>query len=105
MYAVIRTGGKQYRVTPGERLKIERLPQPVGGEVSFDSVLLAAEGDQVQIGQPTLPGACVMAEILEHGRGKKVVAYKKRRRKGYEKLIGHRQELSIVKIKEIKLKA
>ena len=102
MYAVIQTGGKQYRVEPGERIQIERIPQPVGGEVSFQAVLLAGAGNQVQIGSPTLPGASVTAEVLEHKRGKKVVAYKKRRREGYEKLIGHRQELSIVKIKEIK---
>ncbi len=103
MYAVIQTGGKQYRVEPGDRLEIESLAEPKGASVTFDTVLLAANDAGVQVGHPTVPGASVIAEVMEHKRGKKVFAYKKRRREGYEKLIGHRQELSVIQIKEIKL--
>ena len=103
MFAVIQTGGKQYRVAPGETLEVESLDAKAGVEVSFDKVLLAANGGEVHVGTPTVKGARVVAEVVAHKRGPKIFAYKKRRREGYERLVGHRQELSVVKIKEIKL--
>ena len=91
MYAVIKTGGKQYKVAPGEKLKVEQLPADVGAAVVLDQVLMVGDGDSVRLGQPTLAGATVQATVLAHGRGDKVKIFKMRRRKHYQKHQGHRQ--------------
>jgi large subunit ribosomal protein L21 len=102
MYAVIETGSKQYRVSAGDTLEIERLPVEAGKPVTFDRVLLVNNEGKVTAGAPTIATASVEAEVVEHIRGEKVVTFKMKRRKGYHKKIGHRQELSVVRIKEIK---
>jgi large subunit ribosomal protein L21 len=101
MYAVIKTGGKQYRVASGETLKIETLVADVGSTVSFDEVLLVGEGESVKVGAPTVAGGVVKAEVLAHGRGDKIRIIKHRRRKHYHKEQGHRQNFTQVKIVEI----
>lgn len=102
MYAVLETGGKQYRVTAGDTLEIERLKVEAGQPVTFDRVLLVNADGKLSVGNPTLASASVLADVLEHKRGKKVIAFKMKRRKGYHRTVGHRQELTVVKIKEIK---
>jgi large subunit ribosomal protein L21 len=103
MYAVIATGGKQYRVQPGETIKIEKLDGVAEkGAVEFDQVLLVADGTDVKIGAPTLPGAKVTGEVLvASGKGEKLLIYKYRRRKGYRRKNGHRQLFTAVKITNI----
>lgn len=96
MYAIIKTGGKQYRVTEGETLRVEKL-NVEGSSVKFDQVLLVG-GDQVKIGAPMVEGASVDAQILRQGRAKKIIVFKKKRRKGYHKKQGHRQAFTEVKI-------
>jgi large subunit ribosomal protein L21 len=96
MYAIIKTGGKQYRVTEGETLRVEKL-NTEGSSVKFDQVLLVG-GDQVKIGAPMVEGASVDAEILRQGRAKKIIVFKKKRRKGYHKKQGHRQAFTEVRI-------
>ena len=91
MYAVIKTGGKQYRVTPGTKLKVERLVGDVGSNVVFDKVLVLADGESVKIGAPLVDGAKISATVVSHGRGDKVMIFKMRRRKHYRKTQGHRQ--------------
>ena len=102
MYAVIETGGKQYRVAPGETLDIERVETEPGNSLTLDRVLLVAGDGKVAVGAPTVPQASVVAEVVEHRRGPKLLTYKMKRRKGYRKSIGHRQELTRIKISEIK---
>ena len=102
MYAVLETGGKQYRVSAGDTLEIERVAVEAGQPFTFDRVLLVNNEGRVTIGAPTVPQATVVADVVEHRRGTKKIAFKMKRRKGYHKTIGHRQELTIVKIKEIK---
>lgn len=102
MYAVLETGSKQYRVSAGDTLEVERLTIEAGQPVTFDRVLLVADGAKVTVGSPTVTGASVVADVVEHVRGDKKVTFKMKRRKGYHKTIGHRQELTIVKIKDIK---
>jgi large subunit ribosomal protein L21 len=97
MYAVIKTGGKQYRVTEGQRLRVEKLPGNPGEKVTFNEVLLLG-GDKLQIGQPILAGARVEAEILGQDRGPKIVIFKFRRRKNYRRKQGHRQPYTQLKI-------
>jgi large subunit ribosomal protein L21 len=101
MYAVLETGSKQYRVAAGDKLRVERLSAEAGQAVTFDRVLLVNQDGQVKIGAPTVPAASVRAEVVEHLRGPKVVTFKMKRRKGYHKTIGHRQELTVVKITDI----
>jgi large subunit ribosomal protein L21 len=101
MYAVLETGSKQYRVSAGDTLKIERLPIEAGKPVTFDRVLLVNADGKITVGSPTVTGATVEADVVEHIRGDKVVTFKMKRRKGYHKTIGHRQELTVVKVKEI----
>jgi large subunit ribosomal protein L21 len=103
MYAVIATGGKQYRVQPGETIKIEKLDGVADkGAVEFDQVLLVADGTDVKIGAPTLPGAKVTGEVqVAAGKGEKLLIYKYRRRKGYRRKNGHRQLFTAVKITNI----
>ena len=102
MYAVLETGGKQYRVTAGETVAVERLETEAGQPVTFDRVLLVNRDGQVSVGTPTVAGASVTGDVVEHKRGPKLVAWKMRRRKGYHRKVGHRQELTLVRIKEIK---
>lgn len=98
MYAVVKTGGKQYRVAAGEKLKVEQLPAEVGSEVLLDQVLMIADGDAVKMGTPLLSGASVKAKVLAHGRGDKVSIFKMRRRKHYRKSQGHRQNFTELEI-------
>jgi large subunit ribosomal protein L21 len=102
MYAVLETGSKQYRVNVGATLKIERLAVEPGQAVTFDRVLLVNNDGKLSVGSPIVANAAVVADVLEHTRGEKKIAFKMKRRKGYHKTIGHRQELTIVKIKEIR---
>jgi large subunit ribosomal protein L21 len=102
MYAVLETGSKQYRVAAGDTLEIERLPVEAGGAFTFDRILLVNNEGKLAVGSPTVANASVMADVVEHIRGEKKIAFKMKRRKGYHKTIGHRQELTIVKIKEIR---
>jgi len=102
MYAVLETGSKQYRVIAGDTLKIERLDVAAGQPVTFDRVLLVNNDGKVTVGSPTIAEASVVADVVEHVRGEKKIAFKMRRRKGYHRTVGHRQELTVVKIKEIK---
>ncbi|MDD5006062.1 MAG: 50S ribosomal protein L21 [Candidatus Omnitrophica bacterium] len=105
MYAVIQTGGKQYKVQEGDIINVEKLDLGKSKkEVSFNEVLLGVDNDEVIIGQPIIKGAKVKAEVLGDIREKKIVTYKYKRRKSYHKTIGHRQNLTKVKIKEITLK-
>jgi len=102
MYAVLETGSKQYRVTAGDTLQIERLEIEAGKPVTFDRILLVNNDGKVTVGAPTVTSASVVADVVEHIRGEKKLTFKMKRRKGYHKSIGHRQELTVVKIKEIK---
>jgi large subunit ribosomal protein L21 len=101
MYAVIRTGGKQYKVAPGEKLKIEQIPADVGAEVILDQVLMVGDGASVRLGQPVVAGASVRATVVSHGRGDKVTIFKMRRRKHYQKHQGHRQGYTELQIEGI----
>jgi len=103
MYAVLETGSKQYRVTAGDTVEIERLTAEAGQSVTFDRVLLVNRDGEVAVGTPTVAGASVIGDVVEHKRGPKLIAWKMRRRKGYHRKVGHRQELTVVRIKEIKL--
>ncbi|HEY6043798.1 MAG TPA: 50S ribosomal protein L21 [Nitrosospira sp.] len=98
MYAIIKTGGKQYRVENGLKLKIEQLPVDVGSELVIDQVLMIADGDNVSMGKPLLSGASVKATVLEQGRHAKVRIFKMRRRKHYQKHQGHRQNYTEIQI-------
>jgi large subunit ribosomal protein L21 len=101
MYAVVETGSKQYRVTAGDTLEIERVTSEAGQSHTFDRILLVSKDGKVSVGSPTVAKATVVADVVEHKRGKKTIAFKMRRRKGYHRTVGHRQELTVVKIKEI----
>ena len=101
MYAVIKTGGKQYRVSSGEKLKVELLEAEVGSAVQFAEVLAIGEGDSVKVGAPFVDGASVKATVVSQGRGDKVHIFKMRRRKHYRKSQGHRQSYTEVQIDEI----
>jgi large subunit ribosomal protein L21 len=102
MYAVIRTGGKQYRVAAEDVLDIERVPGAAGDKVEFADVLLLGGGDgEPQIGAPLISGAKVAAEVVEHHRGEKIIIFKKKRRQNYRRKRGHRQELTTIRITEI----
>ena len=98
MYAVIKTGGKQYRVSAGEKLKVEQIPADIGAEITLDQVLFLANGDNVTMGAPLVSGATVTAKVVSHGRGEKVRIYKMRRRKHYRKSQGHRQNYTEIEI-------
>jgi large subunit ribosomal protein L21 len=101
MYSVVKTGGKQYKVAPGEKLKVEQIPADVGAEVILDQVLLVSEGEAVRLGQPTVAGATVKATVVAHGRGEKIRIFKMRRRKHYQKHQGHRQNFTELRIESI----
>ena len=102
-YSIIETGSKQYRVAAGDTLQVERLPIEAGQPVTFDRVLLVNNDGQLNVGSPIVSNASVVADVVEHIRGEKKLTFKMKRRKGYHKSIGHRQELTVVKIKEITL--
>ncbi len=104
MYAVIKTGGKQYRVVAGERLKVEKLVAEVGNTVTLDKILMIADGDAITIGSPLIAGATINATVLSHGRGDKVMIFKFRRRKHYRKTQGHRQSYTEIQIGDISAK-
>jgi len=101
MYAVLETGSKQYRVAAGDTLEIERLKTEAGKPFTFDRVLLVNNGGKLAVGSPTVSGATVTADVVAHKRGEKKLTFKMKRRKGYHKTIGHRQELTVVKITAI----
>ena len=101
MYAVIKSGGKQYRVSSGQQLRVELLAAEVGSAVSFDQVLMVGEGDAARVGAPLVAGAKVKATVLAQGRRDKVVVFKMRRRKGYKRTQGHRQAYTEVRIDDI----
>jgi large subunit ribosomal protein L21 len=100
MYAVIKTGGKQYRVATNDVISVERLEGEPGGTIEFDEVLLVG-GDNPQVGAPTVAGAKVMATVLEQGKGPKIIVFKKRRRKNFRRRTGHRQLQTVVRIADI----
>ena len=101
MYAIIETGGFQFRVEPGLKLNVPKLDLEEGSAVQLDHVLLLAEGDDVEVGTPMISGASVTASVIEHGRGGKIVVYKRKRRKGYERTRGHRQDYTRIEITSI----
>ncbi|TAL90001.1 MAG: 50S ribosomal protein L21 [Candidimonas sp.] len=101
MYAVIKTGGKQYRVAAGQKLKVEQIPADIGQEITLDQVLSVGEGDQLKIGTPLVAGAVVTATVLAQGRHDKVKIFKMRRRKHYQKRQGHRQNYTELRIEAV----
>lgn len=101
MYAVLKSGGKQYRVRAGESVRLEALAADVGAAVSFDQVLVVGEGESVRVGAPFVSGAQVRGTVIKHGRGEKVRTFKLRRRKHYQKTQGHRQSFTEVRIDDI----
>jgi large subunit ribosomal protein L21 len=98
MYAVVKTGGKQYRVSAGEKIKVEQIAADVGAEIALDQVLMVADGDAVTLGNPVVAGATVKAKVIGHGRGDKIRIFKMRRRKHYRKSQGHRQNYTEIEI-------
>ncbi len=100
-YAVIHTGGKQYRVAEGDVIEVEKLDVEAGNEAKFDEVLLVADGATVSIGAPHVKGAAVTAEVVEQAKADKVIAFKFKRRKGYHRTVGHRRQITRLKIKSI----
>ena len=101
MYAVIKTGGKQYRVVVGEKLKVEQIPADVDSQITLDQVFMVGEGESVKIGTPVVAGATVTATVVSHGRHDKVKIFKMRRRKHYQKHQGHRQNYTELRIEAI----
>ena len=100
-YAIIQTGGKQYRVSEGDVLSVEKLPTETGKETTFSNVLLVVNGDKVNLGTPLVAGASVKAEVVDQYKDDKVIAFKFRRRKGYHRTVGHRRQLTELKITKI----
>jgi large subunit ribosomal protein L21 len=100
-YAIIRSGGKQYRVSPGQTITVEKLAVERGQKVTFDDVMLLADGAKVTTGDPNVSGVTVVGEVIEQFKDKKVIAFKYRRRKGYHRTVGHRRKLTRVKIETI----
>jgi large subunit ribosomal protein L21 len=101
VYAIIQTGGKQYRVSPGDVLRVERLPGERGDEVTLDQVLLVSDGQELRVGMPLVADAAVKTRIMQQGKGKKVLVYKKKRRKNYRRRQGHRQLFTALQVQEI----
>jgi large subunit ribosomal protein L21 len=102
MYAVIQTGGKQYKVAPGDVVKVEKLEAKKGDTVEIKDVYMIADGDKVSVGKPTLANAKVTAEVMGEAKGEKLLIFKHRRRKGFRKTNGHRQHYTTLKVKDIK---
>lgn len=103
MYVIVQTGGKQYRVGLGDVIRVEKLPGEVGDIIALDKILLAASDANLQIGQPYVAGAQVTGQILRQGKAKKILVFKKKRRKNFRRLRGHRQPYTALQIKEIQL--
>ena len=103
MYAIIRTGGKQFRAEPGKTIRIPSVDVEPGESLTFDEVLLGADGDTVKVGAPVVSGAAVTAEVLRHGRGEKIIIFKHKRRKNYRRKQGHRQGFTEVRVSDINL--
>ncbi len=101
MFAVIKTGGKQYKVAPGDVIRVEKLAGDVGRPVALDQVLMIGDGKGIAVGTPVIEGASVSAEVLGQTRGEKIIVFKKRRRKGYRRTQGHRQDLTVLRITDI----
>jgi len=101
MFAVIKTGGKQYRVAAGDKIKVEKLNAAIGDNIELGDVLLLGKADDIKVGTPTVSGARVKAEVVEQGRARKVIAFKKRRRQNSKRTRGHRQQLTSLRIVEI----
>ena len=101
MYAVVETGGKQYKVEPGATVQVERLPAEVGSRVELDRVLLIGDGDEVQVGRPTVAGARVVAEVVAQEKGEKIIVFRYKPKVRYRRKTGHRQRLTRLLIKEI----
>ena len=101
MYAVIKTGGKQYKVTVGQKLKVEQIPAELDSQIELNEVLMIADGESVTVGAPLIDGAIVTAKVIAHGRGDKVRIFKMRRRKHYQKHQGHRQNFTQIEIVSI----
>jgi large subunit ribosomal protein L21 len=102
VYAVVNLAGKQFTVRPDDKIRVPHLDAEVGSVVQCDDVLLYSDGDDVRIGQPKVEGIKVTAEVVEHGRSKKITVFKMKRRKGYRRKKGHRQGFTLIKIKDIK---
>lgn len=100
-YAIIRTGGKQFRVEPGKTYRIPSLPGDAGAKLTFSDVILGSDGENTHVGIPSLPGASVAAEIVKHGRGEKIVVFKQKRRKNYARKQGHRQGFTEIRVGDI----
>jgi large subunit ribosomal protein L21 len=98
MYAVVNTGGKQYKVQKGETLRIEKIPGEVGSSVTFDKVLMVADGENIRVGQPVLENVAVQAQIVEQDKAKKILIFKYKRRKRYRRKNGHRQPFTAIRI-------
>ena len=101
MYAVLKTGGKQYRVSENDIIIVEKLSGEAGSTIDLDEILMIGEGSNTTVGTPVIDGARVAAEVLEQKRGKKITVFKKKRRKNYRRTIGHRQELTVLRITDI----
>ncbi len=101
MFAVIKTGGKQYRVEKGNVIKVEKLAGEAGDKITFDEVLMAGEGSKVTVGEPMVKGASVAAEVLEQTRADKIIVFKKKRRHNYRRKKGHRQHITVLRITDI----
>ena len=101
MYAIVNTGGKQYKIQQGDVLRVEKIPGEVGSPVSFDKVLMFSDGENVNIGRPVLDNVAVKGHIVDQGKGKKIVVFKYKRRKRYRRRLGHRQQYTEIKIDSI----
>jgi large subunit ribosomal protein L21 len=101
MYAIVNTGGKQYKIQQGDVLRVEKIPGEVGSPVSFDKVLMFSDGENVNIGRPVLDNVAVKGHIVDQGKGKKIIVFKYKRRKRYRRMLGHRQQYTEIKIDSI----
>jgi large subunit ribosomal protein L21 len=101
MYAIVNTGGKQYKIKQGDILRVEKIPGEVGSPVSFDKVLMFSDGENVNIGRPVLDNVAVKGHIVDQGKGKKIIVFKYKRRKRYRRKLGHRQQYTEIKIDSI----
>lgn len=101
MYAIVRIAGQQFRATPDAVLRVPHLDAEVGGEVTFDEVLLVSDGSSVEVGRPFVEGRAVRAEVLRHGRDRKIIVFKKKRRKKYRRKRGHRQLFTEIRVKDL----
>ncbi len=101
MFAVVKTGGKQYRVSAGDVIKVEKLAGEAGDSITLDNVLMVGEGESVTVGSPLVDGAAVTAEVLEQGRADKIVVFKKKRRHNYRRKAGHRQDITVLRVTDV----